>query len=88
VDGGTIAKVFFAAEGFTPEIVRRSIAMDSKGLSRNRQGMSVHAQLTGAGASGTLRGEMLCRQVSTRLLVPRPAVATGVGIELILTIPR
>jgi hypothetical protein len=30
---------------------------------------------------------MLCRAVSG-LLVPRPAVATGVGIELILGIPR
>jgi hypothetical protein len=37
VDGGTIAKVFFAEESFTPEIVKRSITIDTKGLSRNRQ---------------------------------------------------
>jgi hypothetical protein len=37
VDGGTIAKVFFAEESFTPEIVKRSIAIDTKGLSPDRQ---------------------------------------------------
>ena len=89
----TIANGMSAAGAFgVPAIVDGVIAIDPKETALLRQArctaMSDGSGLTPRGRSGTLRALMLCRVVSSPELVPPAAVATGVGIELIIVIPR
>jgi hypothetical protein len=88
----TIANGAFAAGSFAiGAIVDGGIAFDPKEMPFDRQAPSLRSHTLRfdtphrVGHSGR---QMLCRAVSVSVLVPRPAVATGAGIELILVIPR
>ena len=85
----TIANGMFAAGAFgVPAIVDGVIAIDPKETALLRQARADGCGLTPRGRSGTLSALMLCRVVSHPELVPPAAAATGVGIELIIVIPR
>jgi hypothetical protein len=88
----TIANGMFAAGAFgVPAIVDDVIAFDPKETPRVRQAATSSTPTVvfdTPSALGHSDGQMLCRVVSPSVLVPRPAVATGAGIELILVIPR